>query len=96
MILSQVMQNDVVVAWWQEILLDSFEELALCHDGDTSLLVTKSWSVQWLVSWNKLNRIDFGMHIIYQKTLLVMSCLCFGNNERYYYSVAKRFVLVSN
>jgi hypothetical protein len=91
------MQNDdVLVAWWQEILLDSFEELALCHDSDPALLVTKSWSVQWLVSWNILNRIDFGIHIIYQKTLLVMSCLCFRNSECYYYSVAKQFVLASN
>lgn len=48
MILSQVVQN-VLVGWWQEILLDFLEELALCHDSDTALvcsLVTKSWSVQ--------------------------------------------------
>jgi len=50
MILSQGVQNDdVLVAWWQEILLHCLEELALCHDTDTALVhlcATKSWSVQ--------------------------------------------------
>lgn len=39
---------------------------------------------------------DLGIQIIYQKTLLVVGCLCFRNSEHFYYSVAKRFVLASN
>jgi len=50
MLLSQVVQNDNILdAWWQEILLYSLEELALCHDTDTALVrlhATESLSVQ--------------------------------------------------
>jgi hypothetical protein len=50
MLLSQVVQDDDILdAWWQEILLYSLEELALCHDTDAALVrlhATQSLSVQ--------------------------------------------------